>query len=126
MLPAIRPADILFVRQVDMARVTLGDVVLVAREGRLFAHRVVERVVGANEAVLVTRGDAHSRNDPPVTAPLLLGRVEGLRRHDREMPLEPVIRGRIRSHILALLLQSLFSIRRGAQSLARGVGIARS
>jgi signal peptidase I len=26
MLPAIRPADILFVRQVDITRVTLGDI----------------------------------------------------------------------------------------------------
>jgi hypothetical protein len=125
MLPAIRPADILFVRQVDITRVTLGDVVLVGRAGRLFAHRVVERIAGADEPVLITRGDAHSRNDPPVTAALLLGRVEGLRRHDREIPLEPPIPRQTHIHISELLSQCVLSIRRLAQLPAMLAGIAR-
>jgi hypothetical protein len=120
MLPAIRPADILVIRRVDIARVALGDVVLVAREGRLFAHRVVERVVGADEPVLITRGDAHSRNDPPVTPALLLGRVVALRRNDREMPLQPVLRRQIRIRFSAWLPRWLFSIRRRVRSLVVG------
>jgi hypothetical protein len=86
---------------------------------------VVERIAGADEPVLITRGDAHSRNDPPVTAALLLGRVEGLRRHDREIPLEPPIPRQTHIHISELLSQCVLSIRRLAQLPAMLAGIAR-
>jgi hypothetical protein len=81
---------------------------------------VVERVVGADEPVLITRGDAHSRNDPPVTAALLLGRIVELRRNDREMPLQPVLRRQIGIPFSAWLPRWLFSIRRRVRSLVVG------
>lgn len=78
MLPSIKPADSLHVRTVEIEQVAVGDVVLFARDGRLFAHRVVQ--ADANARVVLTRGDAHSHLDPPVAAAMLLGRVEGLLR----------------------------------------------
>jgi hypothetical protein len=116
MRPAIRPKDILFIRNINIAHVVVGDVVLVIREGRLFAHRVVERLQGLDGVSLITRGDAHSRTDPPVTAPLLLGRVEGLRRNGIEVPLGSVHRC-IPGSVSVLLLQVIDSIRCWAKSV---------
>jgi signal peptidase I len=79
MFPAIRPADILLIRAVESPRIAVGDVVLFARAGCLIAHRVVETRAGAN--VLITRGDANSHHDAPVTASRVIGRVEGLLRN---------------------------------------------
>jgi hypothetical protein len=87
MLPSIKPADSLLVRTVDIERIAVGDVVLFAREGRLFAHRVVQ--THAEVRVLLTRGDAHTHLDPPVTAAMILGRVEALLRNGQTIRLAP-------------------------------------
>src|SRR5882672_9214575 len=76
MLPSIRPADVLHIRAVDIARVRRDDVVLFEMGRRLFAHRVVQADSRGPEPVLITRGDMHSHDDPPVTGAHLLGRVE--------------------------------------------------
>jgi signal peptidase I len=76
MLPSIWPGDVVTVGRRATCDVGIGDVVLFTREDRLFAHRVVE-----NEgSVLITRGDSHSENDPPVTEKELLGVVTAIQR----------------------------------------------
>jgi hypothetical protein len=109
MRPAIRPADILLIRAVEVTRVAVGDVVLFAREGRLFAHRVVE--THAAPHVLITRGDAHSHHDPPVAASLLLGRAEGLLRHGTAGPFRPVPLAHLKAGVSTSLFRRLVSIR---------------
>jgi hypothetical protein len=64
------------VSSVDRDAYRPGDVVLYARNGRLFVHRLAEM---AGEAV-VTRGDALLEPDPPVRAGDLLGRVVSIER----------------------------------------------
>ena len=76
MLPSIRPADVLHIRSVAITGVQPDDVVLFELGRRLFAHRVVRAAARGLEAVLITRGDMHSHDDPPVTEAQLLGRVE--------------------------------------------------
>ena len=83
MLPSIRPADVLHVRSVDIASVQREDVILFAIGPRLLAHRVVQAASHGAERVLITRGDMHSHDDPPVTRAHLLGRVEGQVRNGR-------------------------------------------
>jgi signal peptidase I len=95
MLPAIRPGDVLLIRKVAFRLVLPGDVVLAIRNGRLFAHRVVEAQMDRDPQVLITCGDTHAVNDPPVTAPLLLGRVEQLLRHGTGLPLDRAPRRRL-------------------------------
>jgi hypothetical protein len=70
MLPSMWPGDIACVSSVDRDAYRLGDVVLYARNGRLFVHRLVEM---AGETA-VTRGDALLDRDPPVDR---AGRVRG-------------------------------------------------
>jgi hypothetical protein len=86
MLPSIRPADVLHIRSVDITRVRRDDVVLFEMGRRLFAHRVVHADSRGFERVLITRGDMHSHDDPPVTEAQLLGRVEAQVRNGTAMP----------------------------------------
>ena len=66
MLPWICPGDVLVIRRADMRAISTGEVVLFAREGRLFIHRVVRRCAAETEAFLVTKGDAVAHTDGPV------------------------------------------------------------
>lgn len=74
MLPSIWPGDTLVVDRVSPQQVHVGDVVLVGREGRLCAHRVVEEPQSGNPQ-WITQGDAMSAPDRPVAESELLGRV---------------------------------------------------
>jgi len=80
MLPAVWPGDILSVCHSEIAHINLNDIVLSRRQGRLCAHRVVDKVAGPQSAWLITRGDQLSFDDPPVFAHELLGRVTLIQR----------------------------------------------
>jgi signal peptidase I len=82
MLPAIFPGDTLVVERVSGDQVKVGQVVLVGRDGRLCAHRVVSREIVSKEEDSgnphrrwITQGDAMPIPDPPVKENELLGRV---------------------------------------------------
>jgi hypothetical protein len=85
MLPAVWPGDILSVCHSEIAHVNLNDIVLSERQGRLCAHRVVDKIGGTDSACLITRGDQLSVNDPPVFAHELLGRVTLIQRNRSHM-----------------------------------------
>jgi signal peptidase I len=79
MMPAIQPGDVLSIGRVDLGEASPGEIVLFARGGRLFAHRIVDRG-SSDEPYLVTRGDRLLENDPPVFQSELLGRVTAIER----------------------------------------------
>jgi signal peptidase I len=86
--PWIRKGDILTIRRVDPAAIRRGHVVFYRSGGSLFAHRVVGKVQGQNELLLVTRRDAVPSPDAPVAASQVLGRVIWIERFGRGIDLE--------------------------------------
>ncbi len=88
MLPTIWPGDTLIVERVTSERVSVGDVVLVGRDGRLCAHRVVSQSENSGNPRWITRGDAMPGPDRPVAGSELMGRVAYLIRAGRliELP----------------------------------------
>ena len=66
------------VERVRPHQVHVGNVVLVGREGRLCAHRVICRAEGSGDPQWITQGDAMSAPDRPVMENELLGRVSYL------------------------------------------------
>jgi signal peptidase I len=89
MAPAIRPDDLISVERTSVTEVSLGEIVVFAREGRLIVHRVTARSESQNglfkdnnssEPCLVTRGDRTRRNDAPVSGSELIGRVTHIER----------------------------------------------
>jgi hypothetical protein len=85
MLPTVWPGDTLVVERVSPDQVKVGEVVLVGREGRLCAHRVVSTAQSSGipgsvrpriiTPHFVTRGDAMPSLDRPVSQNDVLGRV---------------------------------------------------
>jgi signal peptidase I len=77
MLPAIWPGDTLVVERVSGDQVKIGEVVLVGRNGRLCAHRVISREEDSENPHRhwITQGDSMPMPDPPVKENELLGRV---------------------------------------------------
>lgn len=85
MLPSIWPGDTLVVDRVNRDQISLGDVVLVGREGRLCAHRVVSHA-NSGKTRWITRGDAMPAPDRAVAEHEILGRVTYLIRSGRLIP----------------------------------------
>ncbi len=83
MLPAVWPGDLITIESVAGDEVVPGDIVLVLRDNRFFVHRLVERRLIQDCLLLIMRGDAMPRNDPPAAASQLLGRVTLIRRGNR-------------------------------------------
>ena len=71
MLPALWFGDELTIRRQPFDAVRPGHIVLVARDGRLCAHRVV----AAGNGLVITRGDALPNADPPAAPDEVLGAV---------------------------------------------------
>jgi len=78
MLPAVFPGDTLVVERVIPDQVSIGDVVVVGREGRLCAHRVIGTEGDPGNRRWITQGDALPAPDRPVAGNELLGRVSYL------------------------------------------------
>ncbi len=80
MLPTLWPRDRLTIQSTQFEPVLPGDIVLYARQDRLFIHRVTQKSDRAGSRFLVTRGDAMAEADPPVLAAELLGKVISVHR----------------------------------------------
>jgi len=82
MMPSIWSGDVLEIRREDPANISMGDVILFGRSGRLFAHRVVAISSASNESCWITQGDGLSVADVPVQPAEFLGKVSGIFRGD--------------------------------------------
>jgi signal peptidase I len=71
MVPAIWPGDVVSIERAAANEIVPGDIVLVARDGRFFVHRVIEK----RDCLWITRGDSLPQNDPPAAGVQILGRV---------------------------------------------------
>jgi hypothetical protein len=80
MAPSILPGDFISVQRANLPEISNGEIVLYAREGRIFAHRAVCRTSDSEHALLITRGDRLWHNDPPVSSSELLGKVISIQR----------------------------------------------
>jgi signal peptidase I len=89
MVPAIQPGDVLSIQPVEPKEVSLGDIVVYAREQVLVVHRIVRISADSSEPYLVTRGDRMLRDDRPILPSELLGRVGSIERKNRRMNVRP-------------------------------------
>jgi Peptidase S24-like len=85
MVPSILPGDLISVQRAMVSEISSGEIVLYAREGRMFAHRVVSCTRSPQHSLLITRGDLLRHDDPPVSSSELLGKVTAIERGDREV-----------------------------------------
>jgi signal peptidase I len=83
MLPTIWPGDTLVVERVVHDHVRVGDVVVVGRQGKLCAHRVIGTPGDSQNPQWITQGDALPAPDRPVAQDELLGKVSYLIRAGR-------------------------------------------
>ena len=101
MVPTLWPGDILMVARVDPALLSEGDIVLVDRDRRLLAHRLLAK--NSESSGILTRGDAMRTPDPQVAPKKLLGKVSFILRNGR--CIEPRRTMRVSERAVAALLQ---------------------
>jgi hypothetical protein len=85
MLPAIWPGDTLLVERVHADELHLGDILVVGRQGRLCAHRLIGTSGDPGNPRWITQGDALAAPDRPVAGSELFGRVSYLIRAGKRM-----------------------------------------
>ena len=90
MLPSVWPGDLLTVRRQSFSEFRCGQIVLyesmAGGQAQLVAHRIVDFSDfsgGRSGRQLITRGDSMLRNDAPVHADQILGRVVSISRKGR-------------------------------------------
>lgn len=88
MLPSVLPGDILFFNTCPAESLAPGDVILVRRDGRLFAHRLLAMSSGS----LLTQGDSMPTPDPPTPIADFLGVLASQHRAGRELASNPPAR----------------------------------
>ncbi len=71
MFPCLLPGDIVTVERRAIEDFRPGDIAKYLRDGRLYAHRVIE----TRDGQLLTRGDSAAENDAPVSAGEIVGKV---------------------------------------------------
>jgi len=108
MLPSFWPADILTIRVISLDDCGPGDVVLCESKNRLIVHRIVRETCKRGERFLITRGDAQSHEDNPISARQLCGRVIAVERAGRVSPVSPLYR---KARLAGLLLGSSARVR---------------
>lgn len=122
MLPSVRPGDILIVERADRSALTQGDIVLISRDRRLFAHRLLSKDVETAE--FLTRGDAMTALDPPVADNQMLGRISFILRNGKcvepsrtlSLPDRMVANLARRSEIAARIIVGIHNLRQTAPS----------
>lgn len=87
MMPALNPGDVISIQKTAIEEISVGNIVLFIRNGRLFAHRVVERIGDACNMRLITRGDRLLQNDPDVSRMEFIGRVICAERNGKKVDL---------------------------------------
>jgi len=85
MLPSIWPGDFLSIEGQSSEAIVPGDVVLVARDGRFFVHRLIEK----RNFEWITRGDSLPHGDQPVLENQVLGKVSLIQRKTKVIVPDP-------------------------------------
>jgi signal peptidase I len=93
MLPSVWPGETLVVERVSHSQINVGDVVLVGREGKLCAHRVIGTSDNPESPQWITQGDALAVPDRPVANNELMGRVTYLIRAGKLIPVRTELSG---------------------------------
>jgi len=110
MLPAVWPGDTLVVERVSQDQVRVGDVVVVGRDGKLCAHRVIGTAGDPENPQWITQGDALPVPDRPVAGSELLGRVTYLIRGGKLIAV-PAQLGLIDNLIVKVVRRSVLAAR---------------
>jgi signal peptidase I len=118
MYPLFREGDVLQVAPVSFRELGIGDVVFYRSGDRLLAHRVIGFVFEADQVRIRARGDGFLQEDPPVSEPDVVGRVETIHRRwrggERRIRLDRGIR-----HRLGILVARSTLAHRGVRWAAR-------
>ena len=85
MLPSIWPGDVLSIEPKSGEEIVPGDIVLVARDGRFFIHRLIEK----RSSTWITRGDSLPQDDAPVAPLQVLGKVSLIHRRTGDIVPKP-------------------------------------
>jgi hypothetical protein len=89
MHPTIRDGEAVTVAPVKASEVRRGDIILFQTACGLLAHRVLKIESGPDAApVFITRGDASTSSDRPVSASSVLGRIINVERDGRTRRLD--------------------------------------
>jgi signal peptidase I len=76
MFPTIKPGSIIYIEPICMGEFPVpGEIVAWKRKSGLVVHRLIRIINEGNQMYFVTRGDSCAREDQPILAGYITGRV---------------------------------------------------
>jgi signal peptidase I len=128
MHPTVKAGDLLFLKSPGKFTPVRGDVIVFLLPGT--KECIIHRIVGVSRAGLRTRGDNNSSADPwIVQSPWIIGKVIGVERQARRLPIRGGACGYTRSCLVRLHKSLLKTLSRALspayQLLARGGHVSR-
>jgi hypothetical protein len=96
MVPVLWPGDLVSVERCDSSELRTDSIIVIRQNGKLIVHRFVHRA----DDRIVTRGDARPRNDEPVSASDVVGRVKSIQRDGRPVNAQPALWQRLAGAVL--------------------------
>jgi signal peptidase len=87
MYPTIRDGEAITIAAIATNDIVRGDVLLCRHKKRMVAHRVVNVAACGTERFFELRGDSKGSCDMPVGADAVVGRIIGVHRNGRLVPL---------------------------------------
>ena len=76
MYPTIKPGSIIYIEPICLGELPVtGEIVAWKRKSGLVVHRIIRIIKEGNQMYFVTRGDSCAREDKPILAGYVTGRV---------------------------------------------------
>lgn len=100
MSPFIRHGDVVIIKPMNEAEVSIGDIVVFLYRHRMFVHRLISKYQKKGKTVLLTKGDSFPHFDQPISPEDVLGKVVAIDRGKRKINLDNAF-GRITNLFLA-------------------------
>jgi len=88
MLPFLKSGTLIFVRNVDIRDIHIGDIVVFEKDGVTIAHRVFRKASSAGRFFLRAKSDISFSPEPLISHERLIGKVTAFKRSGREIAID--------------------------------------
>ena len=102
MYPTLRPGDKGLVRKCSINEIQTGDIIVVKKQHKLIAHRLIRIVSGGTNTLYICRGDQNGFEDKPATAGEIVGKLVSYERNGNKVDMGGFGTKLVRWHMINL------------------------
>ncbi len=102
MLPLLWPNEIVLIEPINNYKIQIGDILLIKKDHRFIAHRLLKKNKTQHKEMLITKGDSNFKEDEPTDLESIYGLIKAVQIKNGEF-----VEIKIRKPFLNLILNRL-------------------